>query len=148
MANITSVEESKRKYSRRASSHIKVYVSEVAPEPINTLVDSFFYEHIVGLDYKSKVWTRIKRKLNSIINPLLLKEFKGDKSTFSHKCGCACGCSPGFKVTFEERWNELLNYSFWVTIEYTPEEVEEMKVFLEKMLVEHLKEKEAREVTN
>lgn len=82
-------------------------------------VDQFFDDNkLSSLPFASKAWSAVKKARNKAVIEQLrtLPEIPTDaKITFSHKCGCSCGCSPGFIVKGALR--ELAKMNAWVTIE-------------------------------
>ena len=62
----------------------KKYFGEV---PENEQEQKRYYEHIVRTERE-----QLEKALKS-------KKIGYEKITFSLKCGCSCGCSPGFIVT-------------------------------------------------
>jgi hypothetical protein len=64
------------------------------------LIDSFFSENeIYLLGFKCKTWGKVSR-LGTKATIVSLREIFGDDTSikWSRTAGCACGCSPGYRV--------------------------------------------------
>ena len=76
----------------------RVYVDSNATKFID---DEFFSMYkVYHLDFKCKAWAAIGREAHKL-NIAELKTVLGPnaKIVYSHKAGCSCGCSPGYKAT-------------------------------------------------
>lgn len=111
---------------------------------LSKLADEWYDEAgIWRLSYKSKVWNKITRKVNSNITSLLKEYFKTKKVQYSSKAGCNCGCSPGYVVRsiFSEVDDRDLATPYkqrdvFFEVKNSNEEVEDFLIFLDKMKVE------------
>jgi hypothetical protein len=77
---------------------LKVYVSNTA---LHKLADRWLTENnILDMAVPSKAWSMIVRHLNKVIEKKLADYFEVPASDckWSRKCGCSCGCSPGFNI--------------------------------------------------
>jgi hypothetical protein len=101
---ITQWQKGEKSYG---STDAKIYVTS----NVNDLLDAYFDKHgILNFDFKSAVWSKLCRFAQKIVadelEKLLLAKFPKDthpdlvieKIRFSHKCGCSCGCSPGYHI--------------------------------------------------
>lgn len=124
--------------------------------PLNEVADKFATENgIYFARFKSKVWSKIKRMVNTAHTPLIkscipdaLKEkFVDDVGEFtisySDNAGCSCGCSPGYVL----RRNSNVCYNIWVTVEATEKEVSEFTQKVNALLPEWEKEVESHKLT-
>ena len=76
----------------------RIYVDSNATKFID---DEFFSMYkVYHLDFKCKAWAAIGREAHNL-NVAELKSVLGPnaKIVYSHKAGCSCGCSPGYKAT-------------------------------------------------
>lgn len=94
-----TVRNLKYDYNRRVNSHeLRVYIDDT---PLHKIADKWFDENnIMSLRVRSRSWNAIVRHLNNILIPKISSHFEvvSELCTWSQKCGCSCGCSPGFKV--------------------------------------------------
>jgi len=124
--------------------------------PLNEVADKFAAENgIYPARFKSKVWSKIKRMVNTAHIPLIkscipdaLKEKFVDNVgeftiSFSDTAGCSCGCSPGYVM----RRNSNVCYNIWVTVEASEKEVSEFSQKVNALLPDWEKEVEAHKLT-
>lgn len=90
-----------------------VYIN--SSEVDNAIGDFFSEQKIFNLDYKSKVWSDLKREVTTMNREAIAKALGIDlkEIAFSNKAGCSCGCSPGYIV----KNPALRSASIWVDIE-------------------------------
>ena len=122
----------------RKSSRVKGSVIYVESS-ITKAADEFAGKHgIYTLRFKSAVWTKICRMANKL-NAQALNDLFPEALTikFSHKAGCSCGCSPGFRLKCKDDLHQ--GKDFWVDLEATEDEVAAFKAQLSP-LVEKLEE--------
>ena len=100
----------------------RVYVSS---NLIDLVDDWFMNREIYKLKFKSKSWTSVSRKVNRMINKIIVDNIeKVNKSTYSKRCGCQCGCSPGYIL------DGHTNSTFNLNIEFGSNTLDEVKEFL------------------
>lgn len=105
------------------------------------IADKFFYDNeIFRLDFKCKTWDKIKRIVDKL-NIEALKIIFPEQCTirFSHKTGCSCGCSPGYRVRNVASNNFAYNNSdVWVTVDVNTSKLESMLPKFKQMLEEEI----------
>jgi len=121
--NTMTIEVRNVQHKDRGYGSGNVYVSS----PLIEAVSDFYSEHrVFAMRTKSKVWTVIGRKLSRMINAKLKDEFGCAHVMFSHKAGCSCGCSPGWKtMRGSVNGTPLDGSNAWVTVTPTDEELTE-----------------------
>ena len=140
----------------RVSQKQRKTVIYIGNSPLNEVADKFATENVIYFArFKSKVWSKIKRMVNTAHTPLIkacvpdvLKEkFVDDVGEFtisySDKAGCSCGCSPGYVL----RRNSNVFYYIFVTVEATEKEVSEFTQKVNALLPEWEKEVESHKLT-
>lgn len=81
-------------------------------------IDAFFNENkIWSLDFKCKTWAKMKSAATKL-TVAAMREVFGEtaKIAYSHKAGCSCGCSPGYKVREMGEGREYENHDVWAKI--------------------------------
>ena len=87
-----------RRFNRLKWSSTEVYVENNA---LYDRIDKWFNDNSVSaLHVKSRAWRRVSRVAERIIASHIARHFGADPKTvkWSRKCGCSCGCSPGFRI--------------------------------------------------
>jgi hypothetical protein len=87
-----------RRFNRLKWSSMEVYVET---NVLYDRLDQWFQDNTIGhLATKSRAWRRVSRVAERIIARHIAQHFGADPKTvkWSRKCGCACGCSPGFRI--------------------------------------------------
>ena len=115
---------------------------------VTTLIDKFFSDHkIYSLGFKCKTWNRMVSMAQKI-EVAAMKEFFGADDgldiKYSHKTGCSCGCSPGFKVrkAFSPAVADYKNCDVWLNLKLDTTEIKKMlPLFEAKLKVELLEQK-------
>lgn len=137
MINITSMN---RDHDRKGFRNNKLHMY-VGNTELHALADEWFSENgISELQVKSAAWGRIVGYINRTIAKKIethfdaenVKESKSDrpvpsvKARYSRKCGCSCGCSPGFIV---DGCLSVATYraDAWADVHVTKAEIEYMK---------------------
>ena len=87
-----------RRFNRLKWSSMEVYVES---NRLYDRLDQWFQDNTIShLAIKSRAWRRVSRVAERIIARHIAQHFGADPKTvkWSRKCGCACGCSPGFRI--------------------------------------------------
>lgn len=122
-ATITTTKPVRNRYGvTKHGRHSVVYVNT----PLNDVVDEFARAHgVFGLSFRSKTWTRlckmVHKRTTQALEPLFKDVAQGFR--FSHRAGCACGCSPGYIMTHVMGPRA----DHWVEVKCAPEELEEFR---------------------
>lgn len=90
---------------------------------------------VFALGAKSKAWSKVRRKVNSLINKEIKKRFDTDLAYYNQHAGCSCPCSPGWTVgDVEYEWNGKKQWTWnnWTvcTITFDEDVMEEFQDFL------------------
>lgn len=105
------------------------------------IADTFFHENkIYNLNFKCKTWNKIKRLVDKL-NIEALKIIFPEECTirFSHKTGCSCGCSPGYRVrNVTSRNFAYYNNNVYVTVKVDTTKFENMLPKFKQMLEEEI----------
>ena len=113
-------------YDRRYTNHdLIVYVENT---PLHKMADQWFNQNkLFQMRVKSKAWSMIIRYLNGVLEPKLASHFNVPKQRckYSHKAGCGCGCSPGFRL--KQVRTELQRRDAWVEVQVEPAELKGLK---------------------
>lgn len=136
-ATITSVNP--RSYKERPISGAKLFISSDENCP-DSVIDKWFSDNeIYLLNFKCKTWSKVKglstRKMKGPLKELV----KCFKMNYSHKCGCSCGCSPGYNVT-DPLNKEHVNTNIYVKCEGVPNDADELRDLLELKYLPMLKD--------
>ena len=101
----------KRGYHARYTN--EMYISLTIPDHMPSFKEQFFarYKHPYRA-YKAEVMPALQDYAAQTGNAVLAEVLKGEKWKWSQKCGCTCGCSPGFKSSVH-----FNGYTIWVTVE-------------------------------
>lgn len=114
---------------------IKVYCESSGDE----LIQDFFYENIAQLGFKCKTWSKLTRFVNKLTSAAIKEHFP-DKSLkslrFSHKCGCSCGCSPGWNVKFEGGSESKYPEDVWMSTTCSVEDTAAINLKVERLIPE------------
>lgn len=105
------------------------------------IADKFFYDNnIFQLDFKCKTWGKICRLVDKLNVEALKIIFPGQCTIkFSHKTGCSCGCSPGYKVRKAPSNNFTYNNKdVWVDVCVDTSKLEQMLPKFKQMLEEEI----------
>jgi hypothetical protein len=80
--------------------------------------DQYFNENnIRDLEVKSSAWTLVTKTMFGLIEQKIAKHFGIDPKMvkFSRKCGCRCGCSPGYNVRLPAGHPQA-NHNAWADV--------------------------------
>jgi hypothetical protein len=120
-------------------SSAKVFVQSNADK----LVDTWFSDQkVYALEFKSKTWSKMKA-LAAKANVAALRQIFDGKLSYSHKCGCSCGCSPGYNLRniSNDKIADLARKEFWVDVETETDAIEKYIPFahleLQLEILEH-----------
>lgn len=127
----------------------RAYVDSNATKFID---DEFFSKHkIYNLDFKCKAWAAIGREAHKL-NIAEMKTILGDKVeiVYSHKAGCSCGCSPGYKITNVNNSlaAEYKGKDLWFDIEVDITALKAMLPKFEAKLAKEIAEHAAKKLVN
>ena len=89
------------------SPHLRIYLNN---NILTDLVDKWFGEQdILSMKVRSKAWNKVKRTAFRRIEKQIATYFHIPEKAvrWSQKCGCRCGCSPGYLVKVQDPmdWN-------------------------------------------
>jgi len=135
----------RRPYSERTIHNgFNIFVDSNA----TALVDEFFNKHeIWKLDFKCSTWTRMKNAATKI-NVAAMHEFFGSdvEINFSHKAGCSCGCSPGYRArkAFGQAYHKYINQDIWAEVKADLSELKAKMPKFEEMLKKELATKNSK----
>ena len=129
---IAPTDRSGRRSLRPASPRkVRVY----RDSPASVLADEWFHRNqIYSLDFKCKAWGLITRAANKLDGAAISSAFKQPVETtrFDHKCGCSCGCSPGFRVNFEQPIDVDQRGEYWMKLEFSDAELQPLRDAIDK----------------
>ena len=114
-----------------------------ADSNLSETIDEFFNTNkIYSLSFKCRTWTKLKNFVSkieetSLKESLSLEDFAVVK--YSHKAGCSCGCSPGFRVRKTlKTLNEFRNHDVYVKLDYDLAAIKAALPVFESMLAEEI----------
>lgn len=134
-------------FDRRFSNvDLRVYVNDT---PLHKIADKWFSDNgLYSLPVKSKAWNRIIKYLNDRIAPELAKHFNVpiERCKWNRKCGCSCGCSPGFVIKMPPP--EFQRRDVWVKVSVNESVIRGLKELIvsEKFVKIFNKDKEQAEL--
>lgn len=128
----------------RAASHGGRYISDgfnvFTSSNLSEAIDKFFTENkIYNLPFKCRTWTKLKNFVSKIEEVTLKNSFSLEESAivkYSHKAGCSCGCSPGFRVRKTDK--DFRNHDVFVKLDYDTSSLEAALPLFEKMLKDEI----------
>jgi hypothetical protein len=110
---------------------------------LSETIDEFFSTNkIYNLSFKCRTWTKLKNFVSKVEEASLKKSFSLEDSAvvkYSHKAGCSCGCSPGFRVRKTlKSLNEFRNHDVCVKLDYDLATIKAALPVFENMLAEEI----------
>jgi hypothetical protein len=108
---------------------------------VTKLVDEFFHDNkIYALNFKCKTWSKLGT-ISTKATIASLREIFGPEPEikYSRTAGCACGCSPGYRVKKLPMNSEFINKNVWATVEVDIEPVKKVIPTFQAKLEEELK---------
>jgi hypothetical protein len=136
----------KRKHARThrdGGRYIDNGFNVYADSNLSEVIDEFFNsKKIYSLPFKCRTWTKLKNFVNKVEEVSLKKSLSLEDSAvvkYSHKAGCSCGCSPGFRVRkTRTALNEFRNHDVWVKLEYDLAPIKSVLPAFESMLAKEI----------
>jgi len=127
----------------RAASHGGRYISDgfnvFTSSNLSDTIDKFFTENkIYSLPFKCRTWTKLKNFVSKVEEAALKNGFSLESSAvvkYSHKTGCSCGCSPGFRVRKTANFH---NHDVFVKLDYDISSLEAALPAFKKMLKDEI----------
>lgn len=127
----------------RSASHGGRYISDgfnvFTSSNLSDTIDEFFTKNkIYSLPFKCRTWTKLKNFVSKVEETALKNEFSLEESAvvkYSHKAGCSCGCSPGFRVRKTETFR---NHDVFVKLDYDISSLEAALPVFESMLKDEI----------
>lgn len=93
----------RNKYTRTLGDRSIAYVES----NLHEMLDRDFFPIISEINYKSKAWVSICKKVNNLISSAIKVHLNADYNvTYNRKAGCKCGCSPGFIIKRHGKFNQ------------------------------------------
>ena len=113
----------RRRKWNKTSVDAKVYINT---NKVDNLVDDWYQRNeLYRATFKSKAWSIITRARNRVIVKAIKEQIPLCDSAnvrFNHKCGCSCGCSPGFDVRDSNLEEEHCN-KYWLVPEVSTDDI-------------------------
>ena len=140
--SVTSTLKGQR-HGERYFEGVRVYTND-GPEELHSLVSEFEDRcAIYAWNFKLKSHAAVARAYSKIRNRIIHAFYAAEydenpediKAAWSHKCGCSCGCSPGFKVRRKPGHGRLKhnNCNLYLQLDGAdPKDVAKLKSVIEK----------------
>lgn len=110
---------------------------------LSDVIDAFFNDNkIYSLRFKCKTWTKLKNFVSKIESKHIHSVLELDETAtvkYSHKAGCSCGCSPGFRIRNASSRKDYMNHDVWSTISFDTSEFEKVLPKFKEMLETEIK---------
>lgn len=118
------------------------------------VIDSEFADPlgIMQLEYRSNAWLKVKaavqREVGLVLTNLFIERFPDAKIKefkWSHKCGCRCGCSPGYHVRLLDYHKGLSCHDCWANVFLNEDAIKRIRYVIALQTVQHRIELQAFE---
>jgi len=126
---IDSIQQDYKRSKNSTRDHARVYLNY---GEVHEMLDEWFYDNnIAALAVKSKAWNKIKRAINKLATSRISSTLNVNCSDirFSQKCGCSCGCSPGYIVKNVKDVYRCTN--IWCTLKLDDVEIKDLQSLLQ-----------------
>jgi hypothetical protein len=114
---------------------------------ITELIDKWFHDNdLSSMKVKSKAWQRLSGKATKIIEAKIATHFNIPPANvkYSRKCGCKCGCSPGYNVKLPDG-HELARHNGWGEVDTSEDDLAILKKLINTKIPKLFAEDKARE---